>query len=114
MKKLLLGLGLAALLSACSADLAQQALVTTKLYESTARVATGVVKSGVVKDCVKPKIALADNLAYGYVKELNQDAQDWLTAGADEQSAIEEAFVHTKAGAASAITALAAAPKGDC
>jgi hypothetical protein len=103
-----------ALLSGCSADLAQQALVTTKTYEAAARTTTAVVKSGLVPDCAKPKIALADNMAYGYVKELNEDAQAWLVADGEEQSVLEEAFTHVKGLATAAIANLAASPKESC
>jgi len=107
MKKLLL-IG-ALLLAACGSDIAQQAQLVTTSYTGAAHVEKAVLDSGLLKECAEAKLKIADNVAFGYVEGVNLTAQQWADSKTtDEQKALEQSFIHLKAGADAAIANLGA------
>lgn len=79
------------LLGACSLDPAQRAHALTTTYTASANATADVMEKGYVPESVKPCVKAGDRMAFGYVEQTNLAAQDWLKAGSEDQSVIEQA-----------------------
>lgn len=103
-------------LSACSADLSQQAKLATTTYTAATKVAASVIKTGTLKPDVVACIKAADTIAFNYEDQLNLTAQKWVDAGTSaERSTLEKAFtqIQTASNAATG-TLTQILTKGSC
>lgn len=89
--RILLLAGVLLLLTACAGtDPAITSHAMSETYKAAGNTAADAMESGLIPDSAKACIKAADNIAFGYVNEANKRAQAWLTAGSEEQSALEK------------------------
>jgi hypothetical protein len=85
-----LGIAALALLQACSLTPAEQAHALSKTYTFSANSTADLMEDGFVPADIKPCVKAADRAAFGYVKQTNLAAQEWLKAGSEEQTVLEQ------------------------
>jgi len=93
MKRYLIALAfpLLLLLQACSLDPAQRAHALTTSYTASANVTADLMSDGTVPESVKPCVKAGDRIVFGYVKQTNLTAQQWIKAGREERTVLEQA-----------------------
>lgn len=93
---LLLLVGL--LLGACAGhDPAITSHAMSKTYTFAANSAADAMEAGVVPESAKECVKAADNIAFGYVNEANKNAQEWIKAGSEEQSILDQTVTNLQA-----------------